>query len=284
MVARMFRLTPHLSALALTCAAVSLAAEPRAELPKLLVLDLTAGGVGPEIASALTDAAAAEISARGFFQVVTSRDLQTLIGLERQKQLLGCSEEAGSCLAELGGALGAKVVLSGSVTRLGPNLQLNLQALDSSRAQPLGRTTRIAPDIDPLRRALPYAVAEVLGIPSPAPPSRVVPYSLMGGGAVAVLAGAGMGVIAFAQEEAFLRELELGSRQQGILENAESYRQEASRIGILKTASLATAIVGVGLGVAGFLLNPASLAEGSGPRAVVVTDGSSSALVLGGVW
>ncbi len=280
----MFRLTPHLSTLLLTCAAVSVAAEPRAELPKLLILDFSAGGVAPEIASALTEAAAAEVSARGFFQVVTSKDLQTLIGLERQKQLVGCGEDSGSCLAELGGALGAKVVLSGSVTRLGPNLQLNLQALDSGRAQSLGRTTRIAPDIDPLRRALPYAVAEVLGIPSPAPPSRVLPYSLMGGGAVALLAGAAVGVVGFAQEEAFLRELELGSRQQGILENAESYRQEASRIGTLKTAALAAGILGVGLGVAGFLLNPASVAEGGGPRAVLFSDGNSTALVVGGEW
>jgi len=276
-----FRCLPALLCLG---APAALAADPSPELPKLLVLDFAAGGVGAEIASALTEAAAAEISARGFFQVVTSRDLQTLVGLERQKQLMGCGEASGSCLAELGGALGAKVVLSGSVTRLGPNLQLNLQALDSSRALPLGRTTRIAPDIDPLRKSLPYAVAEVLGIPSPTPPSRVVPYSLMGGGAVAVLAGAGMGVLAFAQEEAFLRELELGSRQQGILEDAESYRQEASRIGVLKTAALATALIGVAAGMAGFFLNPPALAEGTSPRAVVISDGSSTALVLGGVW
>jgi hypothetical protein len=37
-----------------------------------------------------------------------------LLGLERQKQMLGCAEDSSNCLAELAGALGARFVLNGS--------------------------------------------------------------------------------------------------------------------------------------------------------------------------
>ena len=87
------------------------AAEPDgaqdAEKPRMVVLGLDpAGGVEPEIAQSLTEAVTAEIAARGLFQVISASEVQTLLGFERQKQLLGCSEE-GECLTELAGALGA---------------------------------------------------------------------------------------------------------------------------------------------------------------------------------
>jgi hypothetical protein len=39
-------------------------------------------------------------------RVTTQRDVAQIIGLERQKQLLGCSDQDSSCNAELAGALG----------------------------------------------------------------------------------------------------------------------------------------------------------------------------------
>src|SRR5690348_2331301 len=75
------------------------------EKPKLVVLDLTvAGGVEPSVAGALTEAITNQVSATGFFQVVSAKDIQTLLGIERQKQMVGCTSE-GSCLTELAGAL-----------------------------------------------------------------------------------------------------------------------------------------------------------------------------------
>ncbi len=50
-------------------------------------------------------------------RVTSQRDIQQMLGLERQKQLLGCTGESSSCLAELAGALGVDLVLSGSVAR-----------------------------------------------------------------------------------------------------------------------------------------------------------------------
>ena len=47
--------------------------------------------------------------------MTTAGDLKQLIGLERQKQLLGCAERG--CVAELAAALGVDGVLTGNVTR-----------------------------------------------------------------------------------------------------------------------------------------------------------------------
>src|SRR5947207_17625 len=87
-------------------------AEPTAK-PKLIVLRLSvAGGVEPELGGAITEAVTTEVSARGFFNVLSSKDVETLLGVERQKQMLGCADDASSCLSELAGALGARFVLS----------------------------------------------------------------------------------------------------------------------------------------------------------------------------
>ena len=62
----------------------------------------------------------AEVMRRdGRVEVTTASDLAHLLGLERQKQLLGCDSEATSCLAELANALGTDGVLVGSITRSG---------------------------------------------------------------------------------------------------------------------------------------------------------------------
>ncbi len=57
-----------------------------------------------------TEILAARLTARGI-KVITSRDLSTVLGVERQKELLGCAES--SCAVEMLAAAGAEVVLVG---------------------------------------------------------------------------------------------------------------------------------------------------------------------------
>lgn len=60
----------------------------------------------------------AEVMARGRrVEVTTAGDLAQLLGMERQKQLLGCGTDSTSCLTELANALGTDGVLVGSITR-----------------------------------------------------------------------------------------------------------------------------------------------------------------------
>ena len=258
-------------------------AAPDAEKPRLVVLGLSpAGGVEPEIAQSLTEAVTAEIAARGLFQVISASEVQTLLGFERQKQLLGCSEE-GECLTELAGALGARFVLSGSIARLGSTYQLNLQTLDSSRAAPLGRATRIFDDLGALRAQLAWTVAEATGTPLPPPPSRVLPYTLMATGAAAVLAGGGVGLLALNQEAAIQRELTTGQNQPLALQPMEAYRAELGTVGLQRTWSLVGMTAGAALIVGGILLNPGDPLAGARAQPLTLTV-SGNGLGLAGLW
>ncbi len=247
--------------------------------PRLVVLELTAaGGVDPTVAGALAETITITVAQRGFFDVVSTKDVQTLLGMERQKQMMGCSEDGQSCLAELAGAIGARFVLSGSLARLGDAYQLTLQTLDSSKAQPLGRSVRIASSLEALRAQLAYSVAEATGTPLPPPPSRVLPYTLIGAGAVAMLAGGLFGVQAITREGAINRELE----NPAALGTLPSYRQEVAAIGTGKTASLAALCGGAALIGLGLVLNPPEVVSERGASASLFL--GPSGVAFAGAW
>lgn len=103
-----------------------LAATATPEVPRLLVQQFTVRGVDEATAESISDGVGPEIDRRGYFRSLTSKDVQTILGLERQKQLMGCAE-ASSCLAELAGAMGAPYLLSGTISQIGPSLQLSMQ-------------------------------------------------------------------------------------------------------------------------------------------------------------
>jgi hypothetical protein len=76
-------------------------------------------------------------------RVTTTKQVQALIGMERQRQLAGCAEDS-SCLAELSGALNADVLLVGEVASIAAAYQFNLKALDARSGKPLaGFTARV---------------------------------------------------------------------------------------------------------------------------------------------
>jgi TolB-like protein len=109
---------------------------------KIAVLDVRAvQGVQPGTASVLTAIVVDETS-RGGYDVVSQADIMTLLGFERQKRILGCSED--SCLAELGGALGADYVLSGQVGEIGSRYHLSVQLLDARRGKVIARAARFS--------------------------------------------------------------------------------------------------------------------------------------------
>ncbi|MHB8873479.1 MAG: hypothetical protein ACYC8T_07300 [Myxococcaceae bacterium] len=260
-----------------------LAAAPVAEKPKLIVLDLSAAGVDPRVGSALSEAVTAEAASRGIFQVVSSQDVQTLLGVERQKQMMGCGEGgSSSCLAELGGALGARFVMSGSVARLGPSFQLSLQTLDTKTLQPLGRSSRIAKDLAELREQIPWAVAEATGTPLPPPPSKLLPYSLIGGGGLLLVSGGIAGFNALTSEEVVSAELEHGRSNPAALRPAAEYETQEGIITRQKNQALVALTAGaalVGLGL--YLMPPDVPPPPRGVSAVLVPSGNGVAVVGG---
>lgn len=111
--------------------AVALAAPP-----SLAVLKLEAkSGVQPEVAELLLGNLAVRLRNDGCFdKIVTSKDIETLLGFEQQKQMLSCDDS--SCIAEIASAMGVDYVASGTLGKLGALWLINVSIVDARTARP----------------------------------------------------------------------------------------------------------------------------------------------------
>ncbi|MBX7116503.1 MAG: hypothetical protein K1X64_19415 [Myxococcaceae bacterium] len=117
--------------------AVLVAASGSSETPvKIAAVGLSALNMPDKAAEFYTDHLNQQLTLRGA-QVMSAKELGALIGLERQKQLLGCSESS-SCLAEIGNALGVDGLLLGSVGKFADEYQLNMKIVSSKDGRTLG--------------------------------------------------------------------------------------------------------------------------------------------------
>jgi hypothetical protein len=108
---------------------------------RLAVLDFTlAGSAHPDLARVLADAAAAGAAAAPDLQVLSQGDIAAMLGLEKTRQMLGCTEDQG-CMAELAGALDSDRLLSGSLTILERTALLTVKVIDVRRSRTLARVT-----------------------------------------------------------------------------------------------------------------------------------------------
>jgi TolB-like protein len=140
-----------------------LAAAAAPKKPGMAVMDVRAvQGVQSGTATLITDIIVTEVSGTRRFDVVGSADISSLLGLEKQKQLLQCGEDS-SCLAELGGALGVDYLLSGSVGLLGTRLRISLSLQNVKRARVVARQARFCDaNEDALVRATEETVRAIL--------------------------------------------------------------------------------------------------------------------------
>jgi hypothetical protein len=93
-------------------------------------------------------------------QVMTARDLATVLGVERQKQLLGCAED-NQCLVEMTAALGTDGVLIADLGKLDGQYTLNLKVLASSNGKTLALHSGRAGDQRGLEVAMENAVRAI---------------------------------------------------------------------------------------------------------------------------
>jgi hypothetical protein len=129
----------------LMAAALSLAAAIEGAPPpqRLAVLEIRPLGVSADLAHTLTGVVAEQAGKTPGFVAISQAEISSMLGLERQKQMLGCGDE--SCLAEIGGALGASRVLSGSLSKVGDSYLIQLELVDTARAVVQGRESRTVP-------------------------------------------------------------------------------------------------------------------------------------------
>ena len=120
----------------LPLALLFLSAAPQERPIQIAVPAFSPVNVSAEVAMFYSEHFATKLQLAGA-GVVTQKQMQTLLGLERQKQLLGCASEAESCLAELSNALGVDAVVQGEVGKFGESFQLNVKIIDARTAKPL---------------------------------------------------------------------------------------------------------------------------------------------------
>lgn len=142
---------------------VSWSAAAGAEKSKAAVLPLTAQRVPEQTAEILGQLLTTELDRAGQYQVIGAADINAMLGLERMKEAVGCSDVA--CAAEIGGALGVDFLVSGSAARLGKELLVQLTLIDIRASRVLKRGQAAVPDDEGrYREAMEMAVADLLGL------------------------------------------------------------------------------------------------------------------------
>lgn len=179
---------------------------------QLASVGFTSVKVAKPLVASYEETFALRLSQSGKVRVTTPRDVVTVLGLERQRQLLGCADDSTSCLAELAGALGSEGIVMGEVAQVGRVLQLTIKVL-SPGGKPLYSTLRrvkgeeaMLAELDAVALEAVGAVSAILRPPKPPEPEKPVvvstpvvpaaspspsvgPWVVMGVGGVLAIAG-----------------------------------------------------------------------------------------------
>lgn len=151
-------------ALILLVAALPAAGAAAPGRAKVAVMDVkNVQGVPEGTAIILTDIVVSEV-AKARLDVVSKGDIAAMIGFEKEKQMLGCSDDS-RCLAEIGGALGVDFLLTGQVGLIGSRYRISLLLVDSKKAKVAARSARFCDrNEDALAQAAQETVAELLAV------------------------------------------------------------------------------------------------------------------------
>src|SRR5689334_3557653 len=116
--------------------AAALAASPPAPVKPVKPVKLAAPGLtglntSEEEVAFYTEHLASQLTLRGL-QVTTAKQISTLLGLEKQRELMGCKDAASSCMAELASALGVEGLVTGSVGKFETSYRINVSVVATS--------------------------------------------------------------------------------------------------------------------------------------------------------
>lgn len=103
-----------------------------AQTPRKMTLALP-GLQGADISKEKTDFFTAHFSTqlqRLGLNVTSAEDIAAAIGLERQKQLLGCTDDT-TCMTEIASALGADGIITGKLAKLGNTYAANMKVIEA---------------------------------------------------------------------------------------------------------------------------------------------------------
>ncbi len=216
------------------------------------------GLAGVELSAELTtfygNHLAQQLALNESLAIITASDVASLLGVERQKQLLGCGDE--SCVAELANALGVDGLITGSLGRFGDFIQVNLKVIAAADGRTLalysGSASGESQALDTIKdaaRALSVQVLTRLGRGvAPVGARRFFWIPLV---ASALGVGLGLGLFGIASADAAaLRGLGVNTPP---LSTADAHRHLTSGVAARTGGIVAFAAAGVGLLVAGAL-------------------------------
>ena len=168
------------------------------ERPRLILLDLASSGLDAKVVGILTDTLSTALT-HGPFAVTSASDLRVVSNLEADKQMAGCTDTS-ACEAELASALGADVLVHGSVGVLGDDIIVNLAMYDSNRNTAIAREKVQSKDIGRLNTKLEGAAARMIALyegrePIPDAPESSLGTTLLVAGGVVGVVGVVVGVI-----------------------------------------------------------------------------------------
>lgn len=251
---------------------VCLAAPALGAREKVVVLPFT--GSDPSLGAAASEQLSTELARDSSKEIVSAGDLVTLIGVERQRQLLGCGDESSSCMAELTAALGAPWVVAGSLSRVGALLRVDVKLLPTNGGSAVVREGRTLANDDQLPGAITEIAGTLLAKWGFREPSRV-PLVLFISGAVVGAAGIACVLVSFAQRQSLAT-----AEQRAGVTFAEGIKLESSA-NALSVAGWSMLGAGVAASVAGLVLKFVDQPP-TGPIVWVAPSGPG--VVVGGAW
>lgn len=95
--------------------------------------------VDDNAASVVTELVTTALGKDPRLEVLSSADVRRQLELEANKQAVGCDDRGASCLAEVAGAMGAQLVVSGQLGQLDDVIILTLNLFDSAQGRAVGR-------------------------------------------------------------------------------------------------------------------------------------------------
>jgi len=155
-----------------------------AERQRVAVLDILRDTeISQGTLNSLNELMLTELEASGRFDALGSRDIVNMLTLEEERaKLTGCVDEA--CMAEIGGALGVRLLLASSIGAVGDKYLVTIKMLDVKAARVLKRATETvdhddAELISAIKRAVGTVVDAVksltLDAPEPGEPEPETP-------------------------------------------------------------------------------------------------------------
>jgi hypothetical protein len=161
------------------------AAAPSAGPMRVIVLDLKGSGVDAAQVEPITGFITVSLSDYPAFEVMSGADVRAMVEFEGEKQAMGCSDDT-SCLAEVAGAMGARLVFFGTLGKVGSSYTMVLNLYDSEVGRSAGRTFKRGASLDDMINVVPTAVYETVGpflqkqghevvAPEAAPPPTAAP-------------------------------------------------------------------------------------------------------------